>query len=118
MATRRVVGSWKVSRPNGVRAPGRGTVTFTPSTVLLDSISKEIVVQDPIVATLSDQGEIDIQLQVTDEANLKPLDWFWDVDERVTGRPARRYKLELLGSLDAYDLSAVTSPAVATPIGA
>lgn len=117
MATRRVVGSWKVAGPNGARTPGKGTVTFTPSSVLFDSVLKEILVQDPIVAKLSDQGEIDVDLQVTGEENLRPAGWFWNVDERVSGRPARSYELKLPYSLDPYNLSSVNLPATTKPIG-
>jgi hypothetical protein len=82
----------------------------------VDKTSREILVQDSIVAKLSEDGEIDVQLQVTDEGVFQPSDWSWTVEERVTGLTARRYDLDLPDSTEPFNLAAVDS-STATTIG-
>lgn len=110
MATRNVTGTWRSFGSGGSRQPRAGTVTFEPSVLVRDSITNEIVVQDPVVAELDANGSISVQLQVTDEANLNPVGWFWVVTEKITGLTARRYQMLLEGSLSPFDLSDIEVP--------
>ena len=115
MVTRRVIGSWRVLRPDGSRVPGQGTITFKPSVLIRDSNTNQIVVQDPIIVTLSTQGTIDVQLQTTDQPGLNPTGWHWDVTEEITSLTVRRYQLELPAG-GTFDLSAVEVPPTAVPL--
>ena len=115
MVTRRVIGSWRVLRPDGTRVPGQGTITFQPSVLIRDSNTNQIVVQDPIVVQLNAQGAIDVQLQTTDQAGLNPTGWFWNVTEEITSLTVRRYQL-LLPAGGTFNLSNVEVPPTAVPL--
>jgi hypothetical protein len=116
MSTRNVTGTWRSFGSAGARQPRTGTVTFEPSTLVRDQITNHIVVQDPVTVELDINGQISIDLQVTDDANLNPVGWFWIVTERITGLTARRYQMLLPGSLDPFDLSDIEVPYSAVPI--
>jgi len=116
MATRNVTGTWRSFDAAGPRKAREGTVTFEPSILVRDSITDEIVVQDPVVVDLDANGHISVQLQVTDDANLNPVGWFWVVTEQITGLTARRYQMLLPAASTAFDLSDIEFPYSAVPI--
>jgi hypothetical protein len=70
-------------------APAVGTVTFTPSTVLYDAETKEIVLPRPFVVSLDSEGAFEVYLPATDDPDLSPQGWTYRVEETVWGRLVR-----------------------------
>lgn len=73
----------KYTLPDG--SPATGVVSFSPDRVLLRVDTEEVVIPDPIVATLSPTGEVALSLLSTDTPDVKPSGWSWVVNEGISG---------------------------------
>ena len=105
---------------NGDGSPQSGTVTFTPSTDLVDTTGAVIVRAAAVPAPLYD-GVLSIPLLCTDNADLGPSGWYWIVAEEITGAATRTYDVLIPHSGTSVDLSALApvspGPAVSTLYG-
>lgn len=105
--------------------PAQGSVTFTPSTILIDHATNEIVGPVAITGTLDFDGRLTgpdnqpgILLPATDDPDLEPQGWTYKVDENITGvRGTRSYNLALPHDAvgGEFDLSDVATGAASTP---
>lgn len=99
-------------------APYSGYVTFTPSTTLTDSTGHIIMPAAGVQATLTN-GVISKPLLATDNANVQPAGWTWQVSFNLQGVQIPPWSFQLPSNLGpTVDLSALTQvvpqPAVTT----
>jgi hypothetical protein len=87
-------------------------VTFTPNTVITDGTGKVIFSTRPVIALLNAEGQFSITLACTDNADLNPAGWVWNVNEEIPDL-GRSYSILLPSTLgetaDISDLSPVAS---------
>jgi hypothetical protein len=90
-----------------------GRVTFTPSAVLVDSTQKAIY-SGAGPATFDANGAFSIVLLCTDDTDVQPAGWRWQVDEQPTGGRRRTYWISLPSThgatVDLSTLSPVSAP--------
>lgn len=104
--------------------PCEGTVTFRPSKLLTNvpgAITEAypddedgdsgFVTAAPVTVRLFD-GRVNVSLAVTDDADLEPGTWLYQVEEKVTGS-TRTWTMELPGSDQPFDLASVSDAATA-----
>lgn len=106
-----VRGIWP--RPDAAFATG--TVSFTPSTTVVDQAGNQIIPAAMIVVQLV-AGTFTIPLPATDDPDLLPVGWTYSVTERIDGAPARTYSIALPvatpgGLLDLADVSPTAASA-------
>ena len=95
--------------------PATGTVAFTASTTIVNTAANEIVVPHTFTATLDGAGEISVELPATDDPDLSPTGWTYEVTENVGPRP-RAYSIEVPyntpgATLDLADVVPVSASA-------
>ncbi|MCP9957765.1 phage tail protein [Streptomyces sudanensis] len=94
--------------PDG--APMSGSVEFRPPS-LLTHATADVFVGGPTVARLDGEGRIDVVLPATDAPGWNPVDWTYQVTEKLAGLGQNRaYQIALPASRPAVDL-ADTAPA-------
>lgn len=84
-------------------------ITFTPTQRLESVATHTAVIPSPITATLNGDGYLSVYLPVTDDPDITPAGWAWEVHERF-GRYDRVYTM-LAPAGDPIDLTNV-APAV------
>lgn len=99
VSTVTVTGSFR--RPDGSAATGK--VRFTPSARLVTS-NDDIVVPYETIATLDGSGDISLSLAATDDADVSPSGWSWQVDELIDG-VRRHYSILLPAAVTPVDLA-------------
>ena len=62
-----------------------GSLIFTPSSLLTDSVDKKTIPASPVVVDLSTVGQFSIPLIATDNANLSPSGWYYNVVISLNG---------------------------------
>lgn len=67
-----------------------GTVTFEPSTVLLDTVGNEVIFPSITTVTLALDGTFTISLPATDDPDIGPTNWSYVVTERIIGATTTR----------------------------
>ena len=77
---RTVIGQYLTSQ--GI--PGRGTITFTPTTTVYDT-DDAVAVSSPITVTLDATGSFSVDLPTTDNVLLTPTGWAYEVSIRING---------------------------------
>lgn len=65
--------------------PARGSVTFTASDVLVDQISGQAIYPVPIVGELDATGSFTVSLPATNDPDILPIGWTYQVDVNITG---------------------------------
>jgi hypothetical protein len=70
---------------DGSGTPACGTVTFVPSVPLTDPADFEIVLQVPVTVMVNSAGQFSVSLYATDNADLQPAGWTWQVTENFAG---------------------------------
>lgn len=73
--------------------PLTGTVSFMPSTVLLDIAAGVIMMPVVFTATLDSNGAFSIDLPATDDPDITPSGWTYAVQENVPS--GRRYSISI-----------------------
>lgn len=73
--------------------PLSGSVSFTPSTVLLDLNADVIMMPVTFTATLDSAGFFSIDLPATDDPDITPTNWSYAVQENVPS--GRRYNIQV-----------------------
>ncbi len=104
---RKVVGSWGEWDSDTGTRPARGHVQFTPSNYIIDTSDNSVIIRSSLKAVLDKNGEIEIELPVTDDPDHSPSDWFYWVTERVEGQAFRTYHLTLPEAPTEFDLSTI-----------
>lgn len=106
---RTVVGEWYEWHETDGTTPAAGQVIFTPSNYVVDANDGFVVADRQIVATLDSNGQISIDLPVTDDPDHEPAGWFYRVEEVIGGLTLRSYDLEVPESADGtpIDLAGV-----------
>jgi hypothetical protein len=106
-ATVIVTGKWQLADPNA--SVPTGTVTFMPSTTLQDGVDGVIIEPATVVATLDATGAISVVLMATDDPDIQPAGWAYQVIESI-GFFSRTYYAQFPSGSD-YDLS-IIAPAI------
>jgi hypothetical protein len=91
--------------------PIAGQVKFTPRPVLIDGVANQIIIPRTIVATLDNLGSFSIILPVTDDEDLIPVNWTYQVEEAFSG--GRTYDITIPTGL-SIDLADVVPAQPAT----
>lgn len=91
-----------------------GSVTFTPQTIIKDTDQNQIIVNNVITEVLDGNGSFSVVLPVTDDSDVVPQPFAYQVEEVFSG--GRTFTITLPGggaSVDIADLSPAVSAAVA-----
>lgn len=105
VVTRKVTGRYITFRGN----PAKGTVSFAPSTRVLDA-DDAVLIESPIVVRFDGFGEFEIELPTTDNSLLNPVNWAYQVTIRVNGVRPRQFWIQLpYGDGTPVDLFEATS---------
>jgi len=91
-----------------------GSVTFTPQTIIKDTDQNQIIVNNVITEVLDANGSFSVVLPVTDDSDVTPQPFAYEVEEVFSG--GRSFVITLPGggaSVDIADLSPAVSSAVA-----
>jgi hypothetical protein len=104
---------------DGSGNPLFGTVTFAPSVPLTDSTDSEIVLQAPVTVAVNSAGQFTVALYGTDDADLVPGGWTWQVTENIAGLTPSTWSFFLAyADGSAQDLSTLAPVAEVTPVSA
>ncbi|CAL9501038.1 phage tail protein [Streptomyces sp. enrichment culture] len=89
--------------PDGT--PMSGSVEFRPPSLLTHSAA-DVFVGGPTVARLDGEGRIDVVLPATDAPGWNPVDWTYQVTEKLAGLGRNRaYQIALPAAQPAVDLA-------------
>lgn len=109
MITRTVTGTWL----GNDLTPRSGDVEFQPTVYLIDTVEKDFITTSGITVDLDENGQIEIDLQVTDDETIDPEGWLWSITERIDGQENRTWQFSLLEAgvpLDLADAVPATVP--------
>jgi hypothetical protein len=96
--------------------PVRGSVTFTPQTILKEKAANVIIIPTAIVKTLDSSGSLTITLPVSNDTDVVPQPFIYTVTENFTGGRTLEISLPVdasSGTLNLADLLSAVSPAEA-----
>lgn len=65
--------------------PISGSVTFTPQSIIKDTDQNQIIVNAPVTATLNNIGFFSVVLPVTDDTDVAPIPFAYEVEEVFSG---------------------------------
>lgn len=89
-----------------------GTVDFVAPAVLRVAADDTIVLPTVYTATVTG-GEFSIGLPASDDPEISPTSWTYEVVERLTGHPIRRYRIAVpiatVGTLELADIAPATT---------
>ena len=106
MSTRTVVGTWLL--PDGV-TPATGHVLLSPSRrVVLLGPPAAILPRRPLKAEIDETGSIAVELPCTGTSGTDPVEWAWDIVERLDATDEISWSFPLPEDLDALDLATVS----------
>ena len=92
--------------------PVSGSVRFTPQTIIKDTDQNQIIVNQALTATLNATGEFSIVLPITDDTDVTPQPFAYEVEEIFTG--GRTFFITLpVDTPDPQDIADL-APAVTT----
>lgn len=84
----------------------RGQVTFTPAVTVYDTAGNVVLMKRPIVARPDDDGLVEVELPITDDARHTPTGWYYVVTEAFEDGPSRgQYWLEVPEGSDPIALA-------------
>ena len=78
--------------------PSTGTITFTPSSWLTNSGANVAIPNSPTTKTLGTAGNFSVLLPITDDPDLSPDNWVYNVSEVVDG-VSQNYNILLPGTV-------------------
>lgn len=109
LATVTVTGTYK--HPDG--APFTGRLTFRPEPAILTSGAHGTLILGEVEALLNTDGAFTITLLATDDPDVTPTGWTYQVTERWYDAPGRSYPIALPLAAPAVDIAdiAPTAPA-------
>ena len=96
--------------------PSTGTVTFTPSSWLLNSGANVSIPNSGVSKTLGTAGDFTVTLPITDDADLSPANWVYSVSEVVDG-VSQSYNVLIPGTVAAGGTVFLADLAPAAPAG-
>lgn len=106
VATVAVTGTYY--QANGGALATGGVVSFTPNTILYDGGTSQIIEPIPLYAPLVN-GHISVVLMATDDPDLAPTGWVYDVVERIDGTSQpNAYSIVLPAASPSVDLAIVS----------
>ena len=103
---------------DGEGHPLKGYLQFVPSAPLTDTTDPEEVRQEPVPVLLRHDGTLSVDLYATDDADLAPAGWCWQVTEHIDGLPASSWAFFLaFANGSTQDISSLTpvSPVPSAP---
>ena len=106
VVTRVVTGTYLTGR--GI--PARGRVTFTPTATVVD-LNNAVIIPGAIIATLNSSGAFSVTLPTTNNPNLSPDGWAYEVNVRLYGVKPQRFFVFIPSGNTALDLSVELSSA-------
>lgn len=80
--------------------PSTGTVSFTPSSWLLNSGANIAIPNSTVTKSLGTAGNFTVTLPITDDADLSPSGWIYTVSEVVDG-VSQSYNIAIPGTVAA-----------------
>lgn len=92
--------------------PVSGSVRFTPQTIIKDTDQNQIIINIPIQATLNGSGSFSVVLPVTDDTDVAPTPFAYEVEEIFSG--GRTFFITLPGGGAGTQDIADLAPAVST----
>jgi hypothetical protein len=110
LATVTVTGTWL--NPDGT--PRTGNITLEPEPAILTSAEHGVLILGPITASLDGAGSIEVELLATDDPDVTPTGWTYQVTERWPGITSRSYPLSLPLAAPDVDLADVAPAAAAS----
>jgi Pectate lyase superfamily protein len=104
---------------DGSGNPLFGTVTFAPSVPLTDTADSEIVLQAPVTVAVNSAGQFSAALCATDDSDLAPAGWTWQITENIAGLTPSTWSFFLAyADGSTQDLSALAPVSEVTPASA
>lgn len=90
-------------------SPATGQIKFTGKVVTVSTATDTIIVPNTIVATLDAAGQFSVQLPATNDPDVQPNGWTYQVQETLTGGGGRTYNIDvpISAKLTGIDLSDV-----------
>lgn len=88
--------------------PQRGTITFRVDQPLIATVESWGIVPQPILITLSSTGTFQTTLMASDDIDLFPSGFRYNVQERFSGGYVRTYSIQVPTGTDPLDLPAMT----------
>jgi len=76
---------------DGEGTPLTGTVRFTPNATLTDTTDDQVISPVPVIVTLDSAGHFSVPLYATDNPDLSPSGWAWQVTEMIAETPKRTW---------------------------
>lgn len=92
--------------------PVSGSVRFTPQTIIKDTDQNQIIINVPITATLNGSGSFSVVLPVTDDTDVAPTPFAYEVEEIFSG--GRTFFITIPGGGAGTQDIADLAPAVST----
>lgn len=104
-ATRTVHGEW-ITFPDG--SPAQGSVRFAPSVSHLTSASEQLtIVTRAITRDIDSNGQISVDLPTTDDPDIDPTGWTYEVSETFSNGEGRSYSIAIPDGEGAIELATV-----------
>lgn len=98
--------------------PVSGSLTFIPSISALRLPADDVMIRlRQTRAELDAAGDLSVTLLATDDPDMIPVGWHYDVVERIDGRPQRAWILQLphtLTTIDVADIPTSVDPSIPT----
>jgi hypothetical protein len=88
-----------------------GSVRFSPQSIIKDKDQNQIIINAPITTTLNANGSFSVVLPVTDDQDVAPIPFAYQVEEIFAG--GRTFFIGLPGGVATQDIADI-SPAVTT----
>ena len=92
--------------------PVSGSVRFTPQSIIKDTDQNQIIINIPIQATLNGSGSFSVVLPVTDDTDVAPVPFAYEVEEIFAG--GRTFFITIPGGGAGTQDIADLAPAVST----
>ncbi|WP_199551969.1 hypothetical protein [Streptomyces sp. N35] len=93
------------ARPDKPATAHRGRIVCTPSPGLITASEGDVIMAWPVAAGLDFAGRIHVELLATDNTDVRPTDWTYEVTELLHGAPARSYHVFLPQHAPTIDLA-------------
>ena len=86
--------------------PATGFVTFAPTSLLVSLVSDVLILPQPITCQLDNTGYFEVELVATDDPDLSPLNWAYNVSYTINEGPIPSHQIYVPADLTT-DLSDV-----------
>lgn len=97
-------------------SPAKGKVTFTASTLLTDTVSGQAIFPVPLTVSLDRNGALAISLPATNDPDIRPVGWVYNVRVDVAGSVPDQFELavpyDTVGEIDLFAAAPVSGSGV------